>query len=77
MNEAVEIARKAGVLGVSVLGSPNAFDMEIRVGAGAYVCGEETSLLECAGRQARRGARQAAAAGASRACSASRPSSTT
>jgi formate dehydrogenase iron-sulfur subunit len=48
----------------SVLGSGRAFDMEIRVGAGAYVCGEETSLLELAGRQARRGARQAAAAGA-------------
>ncbi|TGQ65135.1 MAG: NADH-quinone oxidoreductase subunit NuoF [Mesorhizobium sp.] len=45
MNKAVEIARKHGVLGVNVLGSPNAFDMEIRVGAGAYVCGEETSLL--------------------------------
>ncbi|RVA20808.1 NADH-quinone oxidoreductase subunit NuoF [Mesorhizobium sp. M7D.F.Ca.US.004.03.1.1] len=46
MNKAVEIARKAGVLGASVLGSPNAFDMEIRVGAGAYVCGEETALLD-------------------------------
>ena len=46
MTEAMEIARRAGVLGVNVLGSPNAFDMEIRVGAGAYVCGEETSLLE-------------------------------
>lgn len=45
MNKAVAIARKHGVLGVNVLGSPNAFDMEIRVGAGAYVCGEETSLL--------------------------------
>ncbi|TPO07593.1 NADH-quinone oxidoreductase subunit NuoF [Mesorhizobium sp. B1-1-5] len=45
MNKAVAIARKAGVLGINVLGSPNAFDMEIRVGAGAYVCGEETSLL--------------------------------
>jgi len=45
MNKAVAIARKAGVLGVNVLGSPNAFDIEIRVGAGAYVCGEETSLL--------------------------------
>jgi formate dehydrogenase iron-sulfur subunit len=45
MNKAVEVARKAGVLGLNVLGSPNAFDMEIRVGAGAYVCGEETSLL--------------------------------
>ncbi|MBY0309347.1 MAG: NADH-quinone oxidoreductase subunit L, partial [Phycisphaerales bacterium] len=38
MEAAVRIAREAGVLG------PN-FDMEIRVGAGAYVCGEETSLL--------------------------------
>jgi len=45
MQRAVEIARKAGMLGPSVLGSPNAFDMEVRVGAGAYVCGEETSLL--------------------------------
>jgi formate dehydrogenase iron-sulfur subunit len=45
MRQAVEIARKAGLLGVSVLGSPNAFDIEIREGAGAYVCGEETSLL--------------------------------
>ena len=34
------------MLGPSVLGSPHAFDMEVRVGAGAYVCGEETSLLE-------------------------------
>jgi formate dehydrogenase iron-sulfur subunit len=45
MQEAVNIARAEGVLGASVLGSGNAFDMEIRVGAGAYVCGEETSLL--------------------------------
>ncbi|MDR6755498.1 formate dehydrogenase iron-sulfur subunit [Mycoplana sp. BE70] len=45
MSEAIEIARKAGVLGPSVLGSGRAFDMEVRTGAGAYVCGEETSLL--------------------------------
>lgn len=45
MRAAIEIARKAGVLGASVLGSDRAFDMEVRVGAGAYVCGEETSLL--------------------------------
>lgn len=45
MNEAVEIARAFGLLGPQVLGSDHAFDMEIRVGAGAYVCGEETSLL--------------------------------
>jgi formate dehydrogenase iron-sulfur subunit len=46
MGKAIEAARKAGVLGVNVLGSANDFDMEVRVGAGAYVCGEETSLLE-------------------------------
>ena len=45
MTRAVELARFAGILGVSVLGSANAFDMEVRVGAGAYVCGEETALL--------------------------------
>ena len=45
MTRAVDIARAAGVLGADVLGSGRAFDMEIRTGAGAYVCGEETSLL--------------------------------
>jgi formate dehydrogenase iron-sulfur subunit len=45
MTRAVEIARLNGVLGVNVLGSPNAFDIEVRTGAGAYVCGEETSLM--------------------------------
>jgi formate dehydrogenase iron-sulfur subunit len=45
-NAALAAARKAGVLGRSVLGSPHAFDIEARLGAGAYICGEETSLLE-------------------------------
>ncbi|WP_312931034.1 formate dehydrogenase beta subunit [Agrobacterium cavarae] len=45
MDEAIKIARSAGILGPSVMGSAHAFDMEVRVGAGAYVCGEETSLL--------------------------------
>ncbi|PZQ97934.1 MAG: formate dehydrogenase [Cereibacter sphaeroides] len=45
MNAAIRIARQAGLLGASVLGSGHAFDLEVRVGAGAYVCGEETSLL--------------------------------
>ncbi|WP_273522207.1 NADH-ubiquinone oxidoreductase-F iron-sulfur binding region domain-containing protein [Rhodosalinus sediminis] len=45
MEAAVRLAREAGLLGESVLGSGRAFDMEIRAGAGAYVCGEETSLL--------------------------------
>ncbi len=45
MNKAITIARNAGMIGASVLGSAHAFDLEVRVGAGAYVCGEETSLL--------------------------------
>ncbi|MDO5633016.1 MAG: NADH-ubiquinone oxidoreductase-F iron-sulfur binding region domain-containing protein [Paracoccus sp. (in: a-proteobacteria)] len=44
MNEAITTARARGMLG-DVLGSGLRFDMEVRVGAGAYVCGEETSLL--------------------------------
>jgi formate dehydrogenase iron-sulfur subunit len=43
---AVEIARTAGYLGADVCGSGNAFDIDVRLGAGAYICGEETSLLE-------------------------------
>ena len=45
MTAAVQIASDEGVLGASVLASGKPFDIEIRVGAGAYVCGEETSLL--------------------------------
>ena len=45
MSDAIDIARAAGILGPSVLGSGKAFDMEVRTGAGAYVCGEETALL--------------------------------
>ena len=45
MNEAIGIARSATILGRSVMGSAHAFDIEVRAGAGAYVCGEETSLL--------------------------------
>jgi formate dehydrogenase iron-sulfur subunit len=46
MNAAIKAARRAGYLGARVGGSSHAFDLEVRVGAGAYVCGEETSLLE-------------------------------
>ena len=46
MNRAIEIARAAGYLGPSVLGSGKAFELHTRLGAGAYICGEETSLLE-------------------------------
>jgi formate dehydrogenase iron-sulfur subunit len=46
MNAAIAAARRAGFLGSRVGGSSHGFDLEVRVGAGAYVCGEETSLLE-------------------------------
>ena len=46
MNRAIEVARGAKLLGASLLGSDHGFELEVRVGAGAYVCGEETSLLE-------------------------------
>jgi len=46
MNAAIAAARAGGYLGASVAGSPYVFDIDVRVGAGAYVCGEETALLE-------------------------------
>ncbi len=46
LNRAVEGARLAGWLGVNVLGSGMRFEVHVRVGAGSYVCGEETALLE-------------------------------
>jgi formate dehydrogenase iron-sulfur subunit len=46
MNAAIAAAKRAGYLGAKIGGSPHSFDLEVRVGAGAYVCGEETSLLE-------------------------------
>ncbi|MGY4175558.1 formate dehydrogenase iron-sulfur subunit [Bradyrhizobium sp. USDA 4518] len=46
MNAAIVAARRAGLLGKRIGGSTHEFDLEVRVGAGAYVCGEETSLLE-------------------------------
>jgi formate dehydrogenase iron-sulfur subunit len=46
LNAAIERAREAQVLGPSVLGSGKQFELEVRLGAGAYICGEETALLE-------------------------------
>ncbi|CAM3725492.1 formate dehydrogenase beta subunit [Castellaniella denitrificans] len=43
---ALQAAREAGWLGGDIQGSGRAFDIELRRGAGAYICGEETSLLE-------------------------------
>jgi NADH-quinone oxidoreductase subunit F len=45
MAHALETARAAGYLGDDILGSGFPFDIEIRWGAGAYVCGEETALF--------------------------------
>ncbi len=46
MEAAITAARADGLIGPEVGGSTYAFDLEVRVGAGAYVCGEETSLLD-------------------------------
>ncbi|MBZ9560053.1 MULTISPECIES: formate dehydrogenase beta subunit [unclassified Modicisalibacter] len=45
-NQALERAYGAGYLGEDIRGSGKRFDLEVRLGAGAYICGEETSLLE-------------------------------
>lgn len=46
LRRAIDIAYAHGVIGESVLGSGRRFDLDVRVGAGAYICGEETSMLE-------------------------------
>ncbi len=43
---AIEEARAAGLLGKNIMGSGIDFDIDIHLGAGAYICGEETALLE-------------------------------
>ena len=43
---AINQAREYGILGKNIFGSEFDFDVEIRLGAGAFVCGEETALLE-------------------------------
>ena len=44
-NKALDIAREWGLLGKNILGSGFDFDIELRIGAGAFVCGEETALM--------------------------------
>lgn len=46
LNEAIASAYGGGYLGRNIFGSHLDFDLEVRLGAGAYICGEETSLLE-------------------------------
>ena len=45
LQTAIDQAREAGLLGDNILGTGFAFDIDIRLGAGAFVCGEETALL--------------------------------
>ncbi len=46
LNAAIAAARMGKFLGDDIAGSGKSFDLEVRLGAGAYICGEETSLLE-------------------------------
>lgn len=45
LQQAIEKAREYGLLGKNILNTGFSFDLDIRVGAGAFVCGEETALL--------------------------------
>ena len=46
LQKAIEEAREIGMLGKNIFGTEFCFDLDIRLGAGAFVCGEETALLE-------------------------------
>ena len=46
LKQAIALARARGFLGPDIQGSGKAFELHIRLGAGAYICGEETSMLE-------------------------------
>jgi formate dehydrogenase iron-sulfur subunit len=46
LEAAIAAAKAGGYLGQNIQGSGKAFELEVRMGAGAYICGEETSLLE-------------------------------
>jgi len=46
LNAAIAVAYREHYLGRDILGSGQQFELEVRVGAGAYICGEETSMLE-------------------------------
>lgn len=46
LDAVMDSARKAGLLGDNILNSGFSFEVEIRLGAGAYICGEETALFE-------------------------------
>lgn len=46
LNKAIEAAQQANLLGTNILGSGHNFNLEVRLGAKSYICGEETALLE-------------------------------
>ncbi|MGD2248981.1 MAG: NADH-quinone oxidoreductase subunit NuoF [Candidatus Methanofastidiosia archaeon] len=46
LKKAITKARKKGYLGKNVLGTEFSFDITLRIGAGSYICGEETALIE-------------------------------
>ncbi len=45
LEKAIRLARRQGLLGNNILGSAFSFEVDIRIGAGAFVCGEETALM--------------------------------
>jgi len=45
LDKALEHARERGLLGKNIMGTKHSFDLEIRMGSGAFVCGEETALM--------------------------------
>ena len=45
LTTAIRQAKQRNVLGEGILGTPFSFNVEIRLGAGAFVCGEETALI--------------------------------
>jgi NADH-quinone oxidoreductase subunit F len=45
LGKAIDAARAMGLLGQNIMGTPFCFDLEIRMGSGAFVCGEETALM--------------------------------
>ena len=52
MKSAIKAARECGILGKNIFGSSFCFDIEVVLGAGAFVCGEETALIaSCHGRR--------------------------
>ena len=46
LNEAIQVAEQNGYLGENILDSGKTFHLEVRIGAKAYICGEETALME-------------------------------